>query len=150
MSFLLESSKVCQRYFYFSLQTRFGLVATPENYQKSGRDPRWHRLQKTQSFSNPGHARCRGNVREANRHSLGAAWQSRSATRRGSLATEACHYRGIRIQLRTNPRAVNCKYEFTKKHAAGIGRSRLRDELSILPLPPKGDAAAFPAAAASA
>jgi hypothetical protein len=49
MSFLLESLKVCQRYFYFSLQTRFGLAECIEDYRKlAQRDPssQPHRLQK--------------------------------------------------------------------------------------------------------
>jgi len=32
MTFLLEFAKVCQRYFFFSLQTRFGFADTPEDY----------------------------------------------------------------------------------------------------------------------
>jgi len=139
MSFLLESVKVCQRYFYFSLQTCFGLAECVENYQKLYREIRHGPAKvdaassphffsrdegvasapaaKTHSFCDPSPscAECRGNIRQGDRTSLGVGGAQRRPPVGRCPYSEYSHRGCAPVRIRWI-----ATRNFAKNNAAGI------------------------------
>ena len=120
VSFLPESAKVCQSYFYLCLQTRFALADRSEDYKEIVQRSVMAAVSagKTHGFCNPSCARCRGGVR---RRSAFVRLRRGKHVRHsdGVVPWRVCHYSGIRIRLRANPHAADCKYGFTKDTQPG-------------------------------
>ena len=124
MSFLLESAKVCQLYFCFCLQNRFGVAecigGLPEIVHRSvaASAARIH------GFCNPSRAHAEETFAPGDGIRLASAWQARRHS------AESCSESATTVMfaswMRASPDAVDCDEEFPQKHAAGISRSRLR------------------------